>query len=155
MKKIILSLVLCLVLVGLTASPAFAATQRVDLGKFAGPGNPLTKVGYATFITNQGDQALVVGITLTSALVKTKYEVHLITEPFTEYEEDYILGTLTTNSKGKWGGQNEQYQFEQLLSAGQHTVSLILIALNPDGTPKNTRDWINSMDERIINISKN
>ena len=146
MKKILIALALCLVIVGLVAAPAFAATQKVDLTRFPG-----VKAGYATFTTDQGDRALVVGITVTNATAKTKYQVHLMTE----CGGNYTLGTLTTNSKGKWGGQNEQYQFEKVLSAGQHTVSLVLMPIMPNGSPNpDSHYWITSPDV-TFNITKN
>lgn len=156
MKKILLALALCLVMVGLIALPAFAATQKADLLKFTGPYNPPAKAGYATFTTNQGDNGLVVGITLTSATAKTKYDVYLREYLPEDQQVDYYLGYLTTNSKGKWGGQNEQYQFVKVLSAGQHTVGLVLMPWT-NGAPPNPycsrcNIWT---DEVTVNITKN
>src|SRR5512136_1204306 len=104
MKKILIALALCLVMVGLMAAPAFAATQRVELERFPG-----VTAGYATFTTNQGDRALVVGITVTNATARAKYRVYLF-----EGAVNSTLGYLTTNNKGMWSGQNEQYQFSKV-----------------------------------------
>jgi hypothetical protein len=151
MKKVFIALALCLVMVSLIATPALAATQKVDLMKYMGP-HPAAKAGYATFITNQGDGALVVRITVTNATARTKYQVHLLTE----CAQDYVLGTLTTNSKGKWGGQNEQYEFEQVLSAGPHTVSLELWPWGYNGTPPDPHSKSNIWSDNVtVNITKN
>jgi hypothetical protein len=146
MKKILVALALGLVMVSLIATPAFAATQKVDLVKFPG-----VKAGYATFTTNQGDGALVVRITVTNGTARTKYQVHLMTE----CGGNYTLGTLTTNSKGKWGGQNEQYEFEQVLSAGPHTVSLELWVWHDGAFDPNSKSNILSANTVTVNITKN
>jgi opacity protein-like surface antigen len=155
--KALIAVSLALVTLLALAAPAFAATQKVDLVKYteAEP-NHAAKAGYATFTTNQGDRALVVSITVTNATASTKYQVHLITE----CQGDYILGYLTTNSKGKWGGQNEQYGFTKVLSAGNHTVSLVLKPMKADGTPDEfSKTWIwgpNPLGSNItIKITRN
>lgn len=146
-SKVLIAVSLALVMLLTLAAPAFAATQKVDLMKFPG-----VRAGYATFVTNQGDEALVVRITVTNATARTRYQVHLMTEC-----GNYTLGTLTTNSKGKWGGQNEQYEFEQVLSAGPHTVSLELWPWGVNGTPPDPHSNSNilSANAVTVNITKN
>ena len=151
MKKLFIALALCLVMVSVIATPAFAATQKVDLMKWGGPSNPDVKAGYATFITDQGDAALVVRITLTNAYPKTKYEVHLMTE----CGGNYTLGTLATNSRGKWGGQNEQYEFAQVLPAGQHTVSLELWQWYDGAFDPDSKSNIWTDHSITVNITRN
>jgi hypothetical protein len=144
MKRILIAAALCIVMVGLMAAPAFAATQRVVLTRF-----PNVTAGYATFTTDQGDRALVVGITVTNATPRAKYRVYLF-----EGAVNCTLGYLTTNSKGKWGGQNEQYEFSKVLSVGEHTVQLKLMQLI-DGSPDpQSKNWLMS-PVVTINITRN
>jgi hypothetical protein len=152
MKKIFIALALCLVMVGLIATPAFAATQKVDLVKYPGPGNPPAKAGYATFTTDQGDRALVVGITVTNATARTKYGVYLQGD----CGLNYTLGYLTTNSKGKWGGQNEQYQFEKVLPVGNYTRAVLVLKPIVSGNVSTDEStWIISNPPVAFNITKN
>ncbi len=126
MKKILIALVLCLAMVSLIATPAFAATQKRDLVQ----NSTGYAVGYATFITNEGDNALVVKITLKGALQKAKYDVYLdiggdLIEPF---DPSNKIGSLITNSRGNWGGQNEQYEFEKVLPPNTYNVDIWLVS---------------------------
>jgi len=126
MKKILIALALCLVIVGLTAAPAFAETQTASLYGFHYTPVP----GSARFITNQGDSALVVCLNFTNRLPKTKYAVYLRIEDST----DRWIGYLTTDRSGNWGLRGDQDQFEVALTAGEYDVSLQLIPLNKDRT---------------------
>jgi len=119
MKKVLLALALCLVIAGLIATPAFAATQKVPL-------TVTTGASYATFITNQGDNELVINVTLKGALPNAKYGVYLIFDNPISLG-NLTLGSLTTNSKGNWGGQNQQYEFQTVMRKGNYTVNLSLI----------------------------
>jgi VCBS repeat-containing protein len=129
MKKILLALALCLVMVALTASPALAATQRVNLVA----DGTTTILGSTTFITNQGDAALVVYITLKGAAPNMPYTVELEAVPVLAGELfEGGIGYLTTNAKGNWGGQNQQYEFVKILKAGRYNVSLTLTSAAGD-----------------------
>lgn len=77
MKKIFIAFALCLLMVGLIACPAFAATQKVQMTNLNGNSG----TGYATFITNQGDNELVVNVTLKGAFINTKYYAYLSYAP--------------------------------------------------------------------------
>jgi hypothetical protein len=123
MKKILIALALCLVVVGLMAAPVLAATQKVPMYTYGNPAYPRPGC-YATFITNQGDNTLTILATVKGALPKAKYEVLLVVDGYS-----YSFGNITTSSKGTWGGQNQQSEFEKVLPAGTYNVTLGL--LNP------------------------
>ncbi len=139
MKKLLIALALCLLMVGLIVSPALAATQKVPLGTWLPVEGGSAATGYATFITNQGDNEIVVNVLLKKALAKTRYDVFLAYEPQSTADEaghfvasgGIQLGYLKTNSLGNWGGQNQQYSFEGVLERGTYYVFLFLIAFDP------------------------
>jgi len=123
MKKILIGLVLGLTMIALIAMPAFATTQRVQMYT-NGDGVTVRPGCYATFITDQGDNTLTVLATVKGARPKAQYEVLLVVDTVS-----YSFGNITTSSKGTWGGQNQQREFEKVLPAGTHNVTLRL--LNP------------------------
>ena len=137
MKKILIALALCLLMVTLIATPAFAATTRVPLIRYligSDETTPIGPAGYATFITNQGDNELVINVTIKGALQRTQYNVYLLYALKVDVDQNgtsYLssstpaeLGSLTTNSKGNWGGQNQQYSFEYVLPPGTYYVAI-------------------------------
>ena len=118
------------------AAPAFAATTKAfftDYNSSSGEVVATPTLSYATFVTNQGDRQLDINVTLKSALKNTTYYVWLVyaqlptdTNPNPPISEPIPLGTLTTNTKGNWGGQNQQYNFEYIMPKGTYSVVLIL-----------------------------
>ncbi len=144
MKKLLIALALCLLMVGLMVSPALAATQKVPLINDSGNPNPGT--GYATFITNQGDNELVVNVTLKRALPNTTYSVILSyklvdSSDWLTYETIY---SFKTNGQGNWGGQNQQYSFDYVLPKGRYNVFLRVVSGNyPDSF---TDDFVTPLD---------
>ncbi len=134
MKRILIALALCLLMVGLVASPAFAATQKLTLYNYATG----AASGYATFVNDQGDHAVTVAISLNTALPKTKYYVYLAYPGPNDSNVIAKIGSFTTNAKGSWSGQNSQYDFTKTLPAGEYQAQVILenvypFVENPEG----------------------
>ncbi len=137
MKRILIALALCLLMVGLIVSPASAATQKVYFGEvidkvydeWEGSWTPIVvqTPSYATIIKNQGDSAVTILIRMNNADPNTKYWVYVYAQ------DNYVqLGSLKTNSKGNWGGQNEQYSFEKVLPPSEDgQYALVLETINP------------------------
>jgi hypothetical protein len=98
-----------------------AATQKIPMYTFGDVTQP--RLGcFATFITNQGDNALTISVTVKEALPKIKYDALLVVDG-----TSYSMGSITTDSNGNYGGQNQQRSFTKILSRGMHQVDFALL----------------------------
>jgi hypothetical protein len=124
MKKILIALALCLLMVGLIASPAFAAPTKYYLYQ----DNNTSTLSYATFTVQQGDNAVTVNVRLIGAAPLTTYKLNLyLNSAKYGYQGPLYLGTVTTNVNGNWAAQNSQGNFEQPLPRETYTAYLELV----------------------------
>jgi hypothetical protein len=119
MKRILVSLVLCLVVVGIIASPALAAAQKVDLvpnPKWNAPGG-----GFVVFNNSVGPNNLKVTLALKGVTPDTSYDIYL----FVDTSVGIMLGTIMTDGKG-----NANLHINNLVAAGQHNLGVVVTLNN-------------------------
>jgi hypothetical protein len=91
MKRILIALALCLVMIGLIVSPAGAAATKVTLNAIgADPGS-----GFVVFNNTSGPNTVQLEMSLKGAPANTTYEVYVQLGL-----GDTLVGTVTTNKAG-------------------------------------------------------
>jgi hypothetical protein len=115
MKRILIALLLCLVLIITITVPTLAAAQKVDLvpsPKWNEPGG-----GFVVFNNSAGPNNLEVTVALKAVRPDMAYDVYL----YVDTSVGILLGTIMTN----WQG-NSNFHTDLVVSAGQHNLGVVV-----------------------------
>lgn len=110
MKRLLIVLALCLVVVGIVAAPVLAKAEKVSLNPIGtDPGS-----GYVVFNDTSGPDNVQIEMSLKGALANTSYDVYVhIGAP------DTYVATITTNAQG-----NANFHYSTSVAPGDQQVGL-------------------------------
>ena len=131
MKKVLIALALCMVMVLAVAGPVFARTQGAHLWPVAAdPGG-----GSVLFVNSGGGSSLVLVVSLKGLTANTLYTIDLEVDPAgVPPPISVTLGTITTNSKG-----HASFHDNRVFVGGTYDLRVVV---KRSGTAKFMSSWV-------------
>ena len=120
MKKLLIALAICLLVVGVMGGPVLAKAQKVDLVpcpiNYPGPDLP-PGGGFVVFNNSAGSNNLEMTVALKGVMPNTAYDIYLGVDSWGTRGK---VGTITTNGQG-----NANFHLNTAVSApGTHTLNI-------------------------------